>query len=610
MVRQSYRRLIRSIGAVAVFVTAIGASTAALVQKTERSNGSAMSDSWRQIRTPDLIVMGNASDGQLKSALRELTGFRTVLSTVLPGIRLTSSVPTYMVVLRDFRTFERFQPRDARGKRQANVGGYFSRLADANIMVFGATTAEGLEYQTVFHEYTHYIVERNVHTHAPMWLNEGLAEFYSTFRREYQGRTVIGMPSGDRLRTIQGQTFMPLREVVAPRDLEEMWRWGNRISLFYSESWALVHYILIQRRNPVPKPFDVYLATLAKAGSQDDAFRAAFGTDVDGMDKELREYVRRVSFRGLFIDLQPDASSNASSEPMLEADVRQMQGRLLLELDVRDEAQRELDAALKLDPQHVAARISRARLMLAEDRDADAIDALQKVVADASTDASAHLYLGRALARAWRHEEAIAVLSRATRLNGENPSVWLALSEAALALNRDAQANAAFQVAYQLESKLGFHVTRANAAFRVGRNEVAAAAARTYIEQVGLGETNSAYIAFLAAIADWRSGHPDAATAILAAAEKAVQPGTWTSSVLRFLQGRIDEKQFLSMADDIGEKTEAHAYTGFKIDAAGRHDEALMHFRWVADQGAKNYTEYALVKGELARLDHSTPEPR
>jgi hypothetical protein len=37
---------------------------------------------------------------------------------------------------------------------------------------------------------------------------------------------------------------------------------------------------------------------------------------------------------------------------------------------------------------------------------------------------------------------------------------------------------------------------------------------------------------------------------------------------------------------------------------AGREDEAVAHFRWVADRGAKTYLEYELAKNELNRLKY------
>jgi len=247
--------------------------------------------SWRQIVTPDFIVTGNAPTGELRRTLGELTRFRNSLGLLFPKAAVTGPVPTYVVVTRDFQAFQRFQPRDSRGKPQGNVGGYFSRGADVNVIVLPASRGDD-SLQIIFHEYTHYFVSRNVRTSIPTWLNEGLADFYSTFRGDYRGKTLIGAVPSSRARTLGSNTFVPLRDIVSPKDLESTWRWEKQIGMFYAESWALVHYIMIERKNPTTNPFQAYLASFAKTGSHDTAFREAFGTDVDGMDKELRQYVR------------------------------------------------------------------------------------------------------------------------------------------------------------------------------------------------------------------------------------------------------------------------------------------------------------------------------
>ena len=145
------------------------------------AGSSARSSSWRRLVTPDFIVTGNAPTGELKRTLVELTRFRDTLARLFPAAVTSSPVPTYVVVLRDFEAFRRFQPRDSRGRAQANVGGYFERQADANLIVMPASRNEG-NLQTIFHEYPHYFISRNVRMQVPTWLNEGLADFYSTFR--------------------------------------------------------------------------------------------------------------------------------------------------------------------------------------------------------------------------------------------------------------------------------------------------------------------------------------------------------------------------------------------------------------------------------------------
>src|SRR5262245_10188011 len=103
---------------------------------------STLSSTWRQIVTPDLIVMGNASSGHLKRTLSELGRFRDPLAMLFPDAAVTGAVPTWVVVLRDYQAFKRFQPRDGSGKPIGNVGAYFSRRPDANIIVLPASRGE------------------------------------------------------------------------------------------------------------------------------------------------------------------------------------------------------------------------------------------------------------------------------------------------------------------------------------------------------------------------------------------------------------------------------------------------------------------------------------
>ena len=577
--------------------------TGAAQQSPAGAGGSPRSSSWRQIVTPDLIVAGNAPTSELKRILGELTRFRDTLARLFTSAAVTSPVPTRVVVLRDFNEFRRFQPRDSRGRPQANVGGYFSRGADVNSIVMPGSRGES-SLQTIFHEYTHYFMMRNVHMQIPGWLNEGLADFYSTFRADYQGRTLIGAVPEYRARTFRGATFVPLRDIVSPRDLESMWRWERQIAMYYAESWALVHYIMVERKHPVPNPLATYLTAFARTGNQDSAFKEAFGTDVDGMDKELREYVRRFSLSAMVLDIQTDRKIPEEAEPMSEADVNALEGRLLLEQEAYDEAERELAAALKQEPAHAGAQMSLARLRLNQDREDEAIAALQQVVASRPSDGPALYYLGTALERAWRYEEAVAAFTKAIGLMPRNPAPWTGLSSAALGLQRDAQASAAIQNALQIEWSPSYYWTQGLHALRLGRDDVAATSIAKYLEMRGTGEDQSVYPLFVRAVAASRAGRTAEAEAALALAEQGDTNQKWTVSVLRFLQGRLDETQFLRAAGDIGEQTEARTYVGFKLATAGRGDDAAAHFKWVVERGAKNYLEYELARNELNRLKY------
>jgi tetratricopeptide (TPR) repeat protein len=581
------------IAALVILAATVGMATPVSTQQS----------SWREIVTPDFIVTGNAPTGELRRTLAELTRFRDSLARLFPDAVVTGPVPTYVVVMRDFDAFQRFSPRDARGKVQQNVGGYFSRGADVNMIVLPASRGDaGL--QTIFHEYTHYFVSRNVRTPIPTWLNEGLADFYSTFRGDYRGKTLIGGVPPYRVATLQNSTFVPLRDIVSPKDLEEMWRWERQIGMFYAESWALVHYLLVERQHPTPNPIETYLKAFAKTGSHDAAFREAFGTDVDGMDKELRRYVRRVALNAIVFNLQTEKQASDEARPITDADMNALEGRLLLQAGAFEDAERELTEVVKQQPAHERAQISLARLRVEQGREDEAIASLQQVTAANPGDGAAHYYLGVALERAWRHDEALAAFAKAVNLMPGNPAAWSGLNGAALALHRDAQAAAALQNAMQVEWSPSYYWSQGLQAMRLGRDDVASASLATYLELRGMGEDQSVYPLFVRALAARRAGRPAEADAALALAEKAESPKEWTRTVLRYLQGRLDDAQFMRAAGDIGEQTEARTYTGFSLALAGRNDEAVAHFRWVVERGAKNYLEYSLAKNELNRLKY------
>ena len=568
-------------------------------QSGTSNKATTLSSSWRQIVTPDLIVLGNAREGQLRRILADLNAFRAAMSAMFPGIRTTSPVPTRVVVFRDFDAFARFRPRDSRGKPVQNVGGYFTEEPEASFIVSAAGPA--IDYRIMFHEYAHYLIHRNARSFVPVWLDEGLAEFYSAFVPDYKGQSLIGRPIAERVQALRQKTFMPLKYVVSPREMDKMWRAGDRIFMFYAEAWALVHYLIVERKTS----FGAYLQATSTAPSQDAAFRAAFGVDVDGMERELRTYASRMAFPALMIERAADASPKIDSTPMQESDVRQLEGSLLLHMGATDEAEQALQAALALNPAHMDARVSLAALRLDQDRPDEAIASLLQVAQAAPEHLAAQYYLGMALEQSWRHTEAIAAFDRALKLNAAHTYSWAGLSASALALNRDIQANAALQQVRQLDSNPSFDLAHARMALRLGRNEAAAAAARSYIGRVGWGSEPAQYASFIAAIASWRAGQADDAEAILSEARDAIPVKSWTYSVLQFLQGRLEPEPFLATAKDIGQKTEAHTYLAFKSDLAGRHEEALTHFRWVVEQGARTYAEYALARNEIARMQHA-----
>src|SRR5262249_18394878 len=178
--------------------------------------------------------------------------------------------------------------------KPAALAGYFGQGQDANYIVL---CLEGYEESTLitYHEYTHLLVRNAVRT-LPVWLNEGLAEYYSTYRLIESGKAaVIGRAMADHVLLLRHR-YLPIVELIEVGQSSPMYNEGERRSIFYAESWALTHYLMVAK----PKggeQINQYVAAIAEGRTTADAFQQAFGMAPAQMDKELQAYLHRLTFK-------------------------------------------------------------------------------------------------------------------------------------------------------------------------------------------------------------------------------------------------------------------------------------------------------------------------
>jgi tetratricopeptide (TPR) repeat protein len=569
---------------------------------TQAPAGQASRD-WRRFESANFVAFGNATRDDLRRAVVELEAFRAMLLQLFPTLRLTSPVPTRVVVFKDVASFSRFRPRDARGKLEEWVGGYFTPQPDVNYLVV-AGGASGLQLSIVFHEYTHYVLHRNLPS-IPMWLDEGLSDFYSTFQpaRE-KGWSQIGAVPPGRAQVLTNGSLFPLEKVLSTQGALKILQDPSSVPMFYAESWMLVHYLTLGQGGKRQGQIGAYMKALQKGLPFERAFTEAFQCTYDQLESELRTYVNARTLPGLGIRrASTEALEAADMQPMLQADADALQADLLSRLGSGDDAEKAANRALALDPEHPQARLALAKVRLGQGRSADAIALLETLVDKPSVGLGAQMALASALIDAGRYEEAVQPAERAVQLNDQAASAWYALSLAFAVLDRDRQADSAMLRYLELEPSPESYHTRAYYLFRLGKDGAAARDAKAFLERAGWGHESAPYVAFLSALAYRRLGQNADADAVLERARPTVTPGSWTEKVLDYMQRRLTADAFLSRARENGEKTEAHTYVGFDLAMAGKRDEAVVHFKWVQKQGSRNYVEYTMAVAELERLE-------
>jgi hypothetical protein len=135
---------------------------------------------WTLLRGEQLTLIGQQSPATLQRVAVDLEQFRSVLGGLIRNAQRPLALPTHVYVFDTRKQLQPFLPRH--DGRVASLGGYFHHDGDVNDI---ALALEGYDESArlVFHEYTHLLVG-NAARSIPVWLNEGLAEYYSTYALE------------------------------------------------------------------------------------------------------------------------------------------------------------------------------------------------------------------------------------------------------------------------------------------------------------------------------------------------------------------------------------------------------------------------------------------
>ena len=458
-------------------------------------------------------------------------------------------------------------------------------------MVPASDSREAADYRVLFHEYAHALLHLNLRR-LPAWVDEGMAEFYSTFEGDFRdGKSLIGRPPFERLQDLRGRALLPLSQLLTSEGAYKFTRDRVTVGTFYAQSWALVHYLQVGDGGKRQGQLTRYLKMLEEGRPISEAFQGAFETTFDALQRELQSYVSRSTFQAALVDPGTTVLLNAM-EPMTEADARFVQGDLLLKAGAAKDADDEFVKILANEPAHADARVGRAEVQRQDGKLNEAIASLQDIASANPTNVRVRNALVTALQGARRYEEALAAGREAVKLNDGSASTWFAISVAELAQGRESESNSALVRADALLPETQWYRARAYSAYELARHDVVVRDAAIHLDRVRTDSDAAPYTAFLGALSYRKLKQPDQSMQILDRAAAAIVPGSWAEQVLLFLQDRSSAADFLRKAKTTGERTEAHAYIGkCRRIASDRAEGAVEHLQWVQEKGAHNFVE-------------------
>ncbi|HLG15643.1 MAG TPA: tetratricopeptide repeat protein [Blastocatellia bacterium] len=352
-------------------------------------------DKWINLASKHFNVVSNAGERETRELALKLEQFRYLVSKIR-NTGTVSPVPLTVVVFKGDGSFKPFKP--LYNGKPANVAGYFQRGEDENLIALNIAANELRPLDTIYHEYTH-LLTGYTRRRLPTWLAEGIAEFYSSF--EVKGKqATLGAPISNHVFLLRDRTFIPLQSLFKVDHNSPAYNERDKQGIFYAESWALAHYLMLGEKSVRQPQLIEFLKLLDSGMSSDEAFPKAFKTDFASIEKELRRYINNDSYPVIQYTLdKTQDETEVAIRPMAEGEVQFHLGNLLLRSRRLDEAEKYFNQSAALDPASPRPYEGLGFLAIRRGNFAEARRHLSEAAARGSQNHLAHYYYAEALHR-------------------------------------------------------------------------------------------------------------------------------------------------------------------------------------------------------------------
>ena len=351
----------------------------------------AAKDTWISVRSKNFFLIGNAGEKDVRQVATRLEQFREVFTRLLPTVKFTSPVATTVIVFKSDKSYSPFRPNQ-------NLAGYFQPGPDVNyITLTTEVRGEQNPYMVIFHEYTHLLVNSTL-GNPPAWFNEGLAEYYSSFSISDDRKVVLGRPISSHVYLLRDSKMLSLPTLFKVDHKSSYYNERDKQSIFYAQSWALVHYLI--HKPGGSGALNRFMSLIDSKMTLEEAFQKSFETTFEKMERDLRDYIRNDRYpiySGSF-EQKLDFDTGLQVAPISEADSLAYLGDLLLHSN-RPDSEEYLQKALALDANHAMANASLAMLRVREGKIDEARKNLERAVTANSQNYLIHYYYAYALSR-------------------------------------------------------------------------------------------------------------------------------------------------------------------------------------------------------------------
>jgi tetratricopeptide (TPR) repeat protein len=323
-------------------------------------------EQWIELHSEHFTVVTDAGEKQARHIADQFERMRWMFQTIFPKHEVDPVAPIEVIAAKNEKVFQTLEPQAYLSKGALHLAGLFLSTPDKNYVLLRLDAeSERHPYASVYHEYTHLQFSDDA-AWMPLWLNEGFAEFIQN--TEIRNKEVLlGEPSADDILYLRQSSLIPLPVLFKVDHNSPYYHEEQKGSVFYSESWALTHFLEVTDREKGTHRMDDYFKLVSHGEDSLTAAQKAFG-DLKQLQTALEFYIRASTYKQFILNsaAAPIDESTYQFKVLSEPESDAIRAGFLVGVQRKQDAQALIDEVLKADPNNAVAHEARATLAYRE----------------------------------------------------------------------------------------------------------------------------------------------------------------------------------------------------------------------------------------------------
>jgi tetratricopeptide (TPR) repeat protein len=375
---------------------------------------------WIEVHTAHFSVITDAGEKRGREVALRMEQMRAIFGQLLLKDKLKMPVPITVIALKSDKQYGTVAPA-----KQSMARGFYVPGLDRVYIVLNLFETD--PWRAVAHPLAHYLLNYN-YPPAQGWFDEGLAEYFGAIQIGKQVE-IGGDPElapewhediFDELRRdpnlpqsltqlVSSPVWLSMVDLFTMKHDGSGTREGTHNTLYYAQSWIVVHYLL--NKNKLPEAGTYFDLVLNQKVPVEKAMVQAFDMSPAQLEDAVKTYFKSLSGLGIALD--------QSKKPIADPVDTQQPDHFALPFDVDEIGM----AVTSVNEEEARAVIDDVMARVPEHRD-QALRDLQQLTADPKDNEAAHRALARDDLRQRRFDAAADELEKATELNPRDPWIW------------------------------------------------------------------------------------------------------------------------------------------------------------------------------------------